>query len=116
MTGDFDGTLQCSGITLNHDDPLNPFKHKYHAGHDNLDYDFKPIRDEGKESYTIVRNITLSFTTEDPEDLNLPGWGDNQVGGIYRENIKGVHKRVLYVEGVFRLQHVSRIAVLNDGL
>ena len=116
MNGNFDGTLVSSAIALDYDDPLNPFKHKYHPHHDNLDYDFKTKLPEGRESYSIVRNIELAFTTDDPEGLRLSGWGDNQVGGVYRERIQGVHRKELRVEGTFRLNHVSRVAVLNDGL
>ena len=116
MNGNFDSTLVSSAITLDYDHPLNPFKHKYHSQHDNLDYDFKTRLSDGKESYSIVRNIELAFTADDPEELRLSGWGDNQVGGVYRERIQGVHRQELRVEGTFRLHHVSRVAVLNDGL
>lgn len=116
MTGDFDATLTCNGITLGYDDPLNPFQHQYHPDHDNLDFDFQTPVPEGKESYTFVRNLELEFTSGDPDGLSLAGWGDNQVGGIYRESIQGVHKEVLQVEGSFRLHHVSRIPVLDDGM
>jgi hypothetical protein len=116
MSGSFDGTLTSSPMTLDYDHPLNPFKHKYHPDHDNLGYDFETKHPEGKESYTIVRTITLAFTAEDPDGLRLSGWGDNQVGGVYQESIQGVHKEELRVEGIFRLHHASRVAVLNDGI
>jgi hypothetical protein len=116
MSGTFDGILVSNAITLDYDHPLNPFKHKYHPHHDNFDYDFMTKLAEGKESYSIVRNIELVFTANDPDGLRLSGWGDTQVGGIYRERIQGVHRQELRVEGTFRLHHVSRVAVLNDGL
>ncbi|UCG60117.1 MAG: hypothetical protein JSU70_11455 [Phycisphaerales bacterium] len=116
MVGIFGSSLACSGITVGYDDPLNPFKHKYHPDHDNLGYDFQTRLGNKKESYTIERDIELAFTSDDPEQLRLSGWGDNQVGGTYRERIRGVHKRQLHVEGTFRLRHISRVAVLNDGL
>jgi hypothetical protein len=78
MAGSFDNTLTCND-TLGYDDPLNPFKHKYHPDHDNLGYDFKTVHAEGEESYTVVRDIELNFTAEDPEGLSLTGWGDDQV-------------------------------------
>jgi len=46
----------------------------------------------------------------------MAGWGDNQLGGIYRETIRGLHKSTLYVQGTFRLQQASRVGILNDGL
>jgi hypothetical protein len=116
MAGAFDDSLKCDGITLGYDDQLNPFKHKYHPDHDNLGFDLTTPLPEGKESYTIVRSIELAFTAEDPKGLSIAGWGDDQVGGIYIERIEGVHKEILKVEGIFRLNHVSRIPVLNDGL
>lgn len=115
MTGSFGGLLACT-LSTDYDDPKNPFKHKYHPDHDNLDYDFVTIHPDGRESYTIVRNIELTFSEEDPENQDLPGWGDNRMGGVYRESIQGVHRDELMVEGIFRLNHVSRVAVLNDGL
>lgn len=114
MQGAFDSTLSCNGIMTYYDDPLNPFKHKYHPDHDNLDYYFETVYPEGKESYTIERDITLIFSTEDPSGLRLPGWGDNQVGGIYEERIRGIHKKELRVQGIFRLHQASRIPLLND--
>ena len=44
------------------------------------------------------------------------GFGDNQLAGIYRETITGLHKDELHIQGVFRLHHASRIGVLNDGM
>ena len=71
---------------------------------------------EGAESFTITRNVDLSFTPADPQGLQLAGWGDTQVGGTYAESITGLHRETLFVAGTFRLQHVSRVAVLDDGL
>ena len=61
------------------------------------------------------RDISLQFTAADPDNLTLAGWGDDQLGGVYRETMAGLHKDALQLEGVFRLQHASRIGVLNDG-
>ena len=62
------------------------------------------------------REIRLQFTNTDPENLTLAGFGDDQLAGIYRETITGLHKDALQLEGIFRLHHASRIGVLNDGL
>lgn len=115
LTGNFSDSLQSDPIIIGYDDPLNPFKHKYHPSHDNLGYDFKPGLPEGAESYTVTRNIKLEFSPTDPAGSDLPGWGTDRVGGVYRETIQGVHKDTLDVEGVFRLQRVSTIDQLNDG-
>jgi len=110
----FGGNLACT-LTIGYDHPLNPFKHKYHPNHDNLDHGFQPLGQAGMESYEIARNITLSFTANDPEDLKLAGWGDNQVGGTYQESFMGIHNKTLYVGGTFRLHQVARVPVLNGG-
>jgi len=116
MTGSFGGTLRCTNV-LGYDDPLNPFKHKYHPDHDNFDENTPPRKQpSGIESFDIERIITLQFTTEDPHHLALAGWGDTQTGGIYLETLVGLHQRPLTVSGAFRLQLACPIGVLNDGL
>lgn len=116
LTGHFgSGQLKSDPITIDYNDPLNPFKHKYHPNHDNLDYRFEAPLSEGKESYTIVRTIELEFKSDDSGNLNQLGVGADQVGGVYRETIQGVHKDVLYVKGTFQLQLASTIDKLNDG-
>jgi len=128
MTGIFGSTsslLQCS-VQTGFDDSLNPFVHRFHPDHNNLDDSSQPqpllVRTDANglrstaESSDIRREITLQFTAVDPENLALAGWGDDQLGGIYRETMTGLHKDPLRIEGVFRLQQASRIGVLNDGL
>jgi hypothetical protein len=94
---------------------MNPFKHRFHPDHDNLTELGVPLP-AGKESYTITREIQLQFTPEDPDRLAMAGWGDRYVGGVYRETITGLHKKAIHVMGTFRLDHASRIGVLNDGI
>lgn len=110
------GTSLTGTIQVNYDDALNPFVHKFHPDHDNLNERFEatPLG-EGVESFTFVREITLSFTEQDPEALGLPEWGYNLIGGTYREDVTGVHKRKIRTEGTFTLTRVSDVAVLNDG-
>jgi hypothetical protein len=117
-TGDFgasNSVFSCTN-TLDYDDALNPFKHQYHPDHDNLDERFSQKLPEGVESFTVTRAIQLQFTATDPDGLTMAGWGDNQLGGVYQETISGLHNSSLYVRGTFRLQQVSRVGVLNDGL
>ena len=117
-TGDFgasNSVYSCTN-TLDYDDALNPFRHQYHPDHDNLDDRFVQKVPEGVESFTVTRQIQLQFTATDPDGLTMAGWGDNQLGGIYRETIRGLHKSTLYVQGTFRLQQASRVGILNDGL
>jgi hypothetical protein len=128
MTGDFGSTnelLQCA-VPLDYNDELNPFKHRFHPDHNNLDDSSQPQPLPVKtnvfglrytaESSSVRRDISLQFTATDPEKLSLAGFGDDQLAGIYRETITGLHKDALHIEGTFRLQHASRIGVLNDGM
>lgn len=117
--GDFgvDGSKFIGTTILDYQDPLNPFVHRYHPDHNNLNesYDEANPLPPGRESFTISRKITLQFTAGDPEHLQLPGWGSSQLGGLYRETITGLHQAALNVEGTFRIHLASDVAVLNDG-
>jgi hypothetical protein len=117
-TGDFGAgaSIFSCQVTLDYDDPLNPFKHLYHPDHDNLDPHFQQKLPEGAESFTVNRQVQLQFTATDPDNLGLAGWGDTQLGGIYNETITGLHSQPLYLSGTFRLQLASPVDVLNDGL
>jgi hypothetical protein len=112
--GDFGAnTLSCL-VGLHYNDPLNPFKHSFHPDHNNLDERFEDTLPEGEESFTIQRQLALEFQSDDPNGYQIPGWGDTQLGGKYREVITGIHKSPIHVEGTFRLQRASRVGKLND--
>lgn len=102
-------------VVLPYDHPVNPFVHRYHPDHDNQDARFEQQLPEGRESFTVWRDVSLEFSATDPEGLELAGYGDTYVGGIYREALTGIHKNVVHTEGTFRLHHVSRVGILNDG-
>ena len=114
--GDFGVNTLSGNVVLDYDDPLNPFRHKFHPDHDNLTERFDAKLPEGQESFTIQRQVSLQFTSTDPEQLPVSGWGDTQVGGLYSERITGVHKHPIYMQGTFRLSRANRTPVLNDGL
>lgn len=115
-------SITCD-VVLDYDDPLNPFKHRYHPDHDNMDTRYENMLQEGKESFTVTRNITLEFIDysassegEENNDLLLSayaGWGDSWLGGTYKEAITGIHRDTLYVEGSFQLNFVSDTTELN---
>ena len=109
------GSFTCQ-VNLDYDDRLNPFKHLYHPEHDNLDARFENKLPEGAESFTVLRQIELDFTAQDPDNSTLAGWGDTQLGGLYKETISGLHNQPIYISGTFRLTRASTIGVLNDGL
>lgn len=110
------GATYSVAVPLSYDDPLNPFLHRFHPDHNNLDERFEKKLPEGQESMTVQRSIQLQFTAEDPESLSVAGQGDNQLVGIYRESLTGLHRRTLFLSGSFRLTFASRVATLNDGL
>jgi hypothetical protein len=97
-------------LTLPHDHPTNPFKHKYHPDHDNLNPRFDG---PAVESYTTTRQMQLDFLGSPPAGSAVPDFGYNEMGGNYRETITGIHKKAIYVSGTFRLNRVAQIAELN---
>ncbi len=105
-------TNSCS-ITNNFDDPLNPFKHRYHPDHDNLNANYTGVLPNNVECFTFTRDLALAFTATDPQSLPVAGWGDNQLGGFYTEKITGVHRLQIFVTGPFRLRRVANTPVLN---
>lgn len=112
LAGDFvPGTQLAGTIVIGADLPTNPFKHRYHPDHDNLDAQFLNPR---AESYEVVRSMQLSLLQDDPSGSNPPRWGDSIVGGTFRETVTGLHRNAIFVAGEFRLQRVSAVPVLNQ--
>jgi hypothetical protein len=93
-----------SPIVIAPDDPLNPFRHKFHPDHD-----------DSSESYEVTRNMTLEFTSDVVGASLIAGWGDTDIGGVYREVLTGLNKQEIHVQGTFRLHRISQIGQLNDG-
>ncbi|MCA9410860.1 MAG: hypothetical protein KC944_06600 [Candidatus Omnitrophica bacterium] len=115
-SGDFGVASTVSSVTivLDYDDPLNPFKHKYHPDHDNLDRRFENQLGPGNESFTIIRGIEMEFTEDDPDGFASVGLGDTLLVGFYRETIDGLHRDDLHVSGTFRLKKMSSVDTLNQ--
>jgi len=99
-------------LSMPHDHPTNPFLHRYHPDHDNLNARFDG---PAVEAYAIARQIELSFTAAPPDGPAAPDFGYNEMGGTYRENITGLHKNAIQLGGTFRLSRVSLIAQLNPS-
>ena len=115
MTGSFgiSNTVGCT-ITLTPDTPTNPFLHRYHPDHDNLDPNFEPLgTNVPPEVYTITRQIEMTFTPADPTGQTVMDYGYNEIGGIYHETLTGLHRNPLVTSGVFHLQRISDTPVLN---
>ncbi len=112
FTGEFElgGQINAT-IVIEPDFPTNPFLHRYHPDHDNLDAEFLNFQ---KEAYQVVREMRLELTVEDPLGLNPPGWGETLVGGLFDESITGLHRNTIFTSGQFRMRRVSAVPILNQ--
>jgi hypothetical protein len=115
-TLDFNGSFGPGGqlsatVAIGTTLPTNPFLHRYHPDHDNLDAEFLNFR---AEAYQVVRSMQFTFTQQDPLGRNPPGWGDSIVGGRFAESITGLHKNAIFTSGQFRLRRVSAVPTLNQ--
>lgn len=116
------GSAECS-FTLLSGASTNPFLHRFHPDHDNLDERFTTVlQGEAAESYDIARKIKLTFATRYPANPDEPerqspskplGWGASLLGGTYSESVTGLHKDTLSVSGWFTMKRVSGIADLR---
>lgn len=111
LSGTFGGTNTLSGtIVLSPQFPTNPFRHKFHPDHDNLDDRFVNYREE---AYPVQRAISLQFSTTPPPGVSDPDFGYREQAGTYRETVTGLNKSAIHCQGTFRLTRISDIAELN---
>ncbi|KXJ04681.1 hypothetical protein AC249_AIPGENE6410, partial [Exaiptasia diaphana] len=112
MVGAFNESATLT-ITLNmdHNAATNPYKHRYHPDHDNLDAQFLNAE---VEAFDIARTFTLEFDAAHPADRPGPSWGSNEVGGVFKETITGMHRHVIYTEGSFLFTRIAATAELNQ--
>jgi hypothetical protein len=106
------GQTLSATLTLPHDHPNNPFKHKYHPDHDNLNARFDG---PAVESFTVRRQVRLQLTASPPPGPAVPDYGYDELGGNYSEVITGLHKNPIHVAGTFRLRRAAHIAELNPS-
>lgn len=110
LTGFFGSSNTLSGaIVLTPNSPTNPFRHKYHPDHDNLDPTFQS---PAMEAYAVVRSVELAFSETGPP--NEPDYGYNTIGGTYREVIGGLNKNDITVRGNFTLTRIATSGALNQ--
>lgn len=110
MDGDFGSTNTLSAsIVLAANFPTNPYRHPFHPDHDNLN-DTGQVKEE---AFAVTRDVELQFSTADPTGLNSPDFGFDTLGGVYREEIRGLHRTPIRVQGTFRLQRVTTTPELN---
>ena len=115
MSGEFGSTngLSCR-VVLPYNDSVNPFVHAFHPDHDNKKYDNNGTASPllpGDESFNVTRDLTFTFSEEDPLGVN-PNWRVSEHGGVFEETVGGLNKTI-YVKGVFRLEKVSDCGVLS---
>lgn len=112
MNGSFaPGGTVAVGLVLESEAPTNPFLHRFHPDHDNLDLRFANFLEE---AYAVSRSMEFELTPVDPLGVSRPGYGDDEVSGIYREALSGLHRNDIAVEGVFNLRRVSGRPFLNQ--
>lgn len=112
LSGTFAAGATVSGsIHLDASFPTNPFRHRYHPDHDNLDERFTDFR---AEAYAVTRAFSLELSDTDPGDgPSSPDYGYGQLAGTYRETVTGLHRQPIHAEGTFRLRRISEVAILN---
>jgi hypothetical protein len=105
------GTLSFQ-VLLGYNDDANPFVHRFHPDHDNLDARFTSLLlPAGRESLTVTRAVTLTFLSSLP-GVTDPAWGVTMLGGTYVETVTGLRAVPLTVKGVFVLNRVSDVPTL----
>jgi hypothetical protein len=114
------GSSLTGTIVLSPDFPTNPFRHKYHPDHDNLDAHFLPMTADAtgsKEAYRVERRLELQFSAQDPagaSSVQSLDYGYDVIGGTYRETVIGLHKYPIVAQGQFRLNRVAVTGALNQ--
>lgn len=98
-------------LVLDPELPTNPFKHRYHPDHDNLDAQFLNF---DQEAYQVSRDMRFIFTSDDPLGREPPGWGDSILGGVFEGSLSGLHRNTIFTSGIFRLRRISAVPVLNQ--
>jgi hypothetical protein len=112
MTGSFaPGGTVAATLVVDSQTPTNPFLHRFHPDHDNLDSRFAVFREE---AYPVGRSMSFELTPVDPQGVSRPGYGDDQISGIYRETLSGLHRNDIAVEGFVNLRRASGRPFLNQ--
>ncbi len=112
LTGTFAINNTLSGsYTLGANDAVNPFKHKYHPDHDNLDATFTSFRGE---AYEFSRSFQMTFTPTNTVGVTQSDYGYTSLSGIYRETVRGLHRTDIVASGPFQLRRVISTPVLNQ--
>ena len=112
LTGVFGGTNTASGnFVLAPTFARNPFLHRYHPDHDNLNATFNGF---SEEAYSITRAFELAFSPTNLVGGTPADYGYRVISGRYRETVTGLNKVPVIASGTFRLNRVSEIGALNQ--
>ena len=99
MEGTLDhGQVLSVTLTLGANHPTNPFYHKYHPDH--------------KTGREVGRTIRLTVDPENPGAR--PGEKGMELTGVYEENVSGLSKGTISMNGKFSLRRISLIGKLNE--
>lgn len=98
-------------VLLDYDSDSNPFVHRFHPDHDNLDARFETKLAAGRESLTVKRTVTLEFLPS-VAGVTDPSWGSTMLGGTYTEVVEGLRPVPITISGSFVINRVSDAASL----
>ncbi len=103
------------GYQLPATDPRNPYLHRFHPDHDNLDNtEFKDFK---REAFDISRQFQFEFEDWDTADgPRPPDYGYSVMAGTYRETVTGLHRQPIFAQGTFRLRRVAESVDLNPSV
>ncbi|BCX47403.1 hypothetical protein HAHE_13110 [Haloferula helveola] len=98
-------------------DPTNPFVHRFHPDHNNRDERDNTGLPEGRESYTIGREMSFTFASTPPAGVGSIGWGSTVLAGTYGESLTGVFRQggsdSLTTGGSFLFRRINEIGTLT---
>ena len=115
MSGVFGpGQSLSADLQIGSDFPTNPFLHRHHPDHNNLDEQNLPLPPQRAEAYAVRRQQQFTFLAQEPDGGTSPEWGGSLVGGTFTEEISGLHRLPIFVSGRFSLNRVSPVASLDQ--
>lgn len=108
VTGQFKpGASLSVSLSMDANDPLNPFRHRYHPDHDNLGADFRTYQ---PEAYSFRRDITLNLSGGAPtQDSRM---GTEMMEGTFVEKIHHLHRNPIVLKGKIEWLRISTIGNL----
>lgn len=111
LSGNFSGGLSGQ-LVIQPNDPLNPFLHTFHPAHDNRNGQFVSQGTTPYETPRITRNISLKFNPP-PADESGSIFGPDARTGTFREELLGLRRDTIIVEGPVRMSRLVKTGLLN---